>query len=151
MLFIYFLYHSVIFYFFCSFPFFSILIFSFLFLFLFFIKTVRNQALEITSKNLEKENLVKGHAESIKHLNEQLEIFKEEISCIVQEKKMLQIAEDSMMEEKNVLQTVVNNAKKEVMEFEILLQQYKNEKDEALATFDTDGARVAQQVSSVEC
>ena len=37
------------------------------------------------------------------------------------------------------------------MGFEILLQQYKNEKDEALAAFDTDGARVAQQVSSVEC
>ena len=87
----------------------------------------------------------------MKHLNEQLEIFQEEISCIVQEKKMLQIAKDSLMEEKNVLQTVVNNAKKEVMEFEILLQQYKNEKDEALTTFETDGARVAQQVSSVEC
>ena len=64
---------------------------------------------------------------------------------------MLQIAEDSMMEEKNVLQTVVNNAKKEVIEFEILLQQYKNEKDEALVAFETDGARVAQQVGSVEC
>ena len=63
---------------------------------------------------------------------------------------MLQIAKDSLMEEKNILQTVVNNAKKEVMEFEILLQQYKNEKDEALTAFDTDGARVAQQVSSVE-
>ena len=64
---------------------------------------------------------------------------------------MLQIAKDSLMEEKNILQSVVNNAKKEVMEFEILLQQYRNEKDEALVAFETDGARVAQQVSSVEC
>ena len=80
----------------------------------------------------------------------QLETYKEEISCIVQEKNMLQISKDSLAEEKNVLQTLVNDSKKKILESEIRIQQYRIEKDDALAAFETDGARIAQQVSRVE-
>ena len=113
-------------------------------------QTVRVQSLEIISKNLEKQNLIIEHEDSSKDLKGQLETYKEEISCIVQEKKMLQISKDTLAEEKNVLQTLVNDSKKKILEYEIRIQQYRIEKDDAVAAFETDGARTAQQVSRVE-
>ena len=95
---------------------------------------------------MEIENIHTAQRVSTQDLNEQLEIFKEELSCLSQENKLYQIAAKSLVEEKYALHNLVEESKIQKLEFDRRVEQYEKEKEELTQGLEVDAALSAQQV-----